>query len=302
MAEENKLDLISHIRPIHIISTMGLFMLGTGFARYLGERINFSALLSGMGWLISLQLGYYFLGDYFQTPFDRGLYSKTPFDSPRGNLIREKKDEVLLYLSVAAFSAAAVISVLLGLQNWINLTAISLMAFYFLGFFLLTVPGISLDNSGVGEVVTSITLLLCPPALGFLIQFGELHPFLVYGILPLFPLHLALIILLRLISYREDYGLNRKNLLIRIGWVRAVFLHNMLVLSGFLLFGISLLFGFPIKMAGFVFLVLPAALYLIWYLSRLEYGAPVRWPLLTLLSLTVYFLPLYFICFSAWIN
>ena len=176
------------------------------------------------------------------------------------------------------------------------------MVFYFLGFLLLAVPGLSLDSTGVGEVITSITLLLCPPALGFLIQFGEFHPFLVYGILPLFPLHLALIILLRLISFREDIRLNRRNLLINIGWVKAVFLHNMLVLSGFMLFGVSLLFGFPVRMGGFVFFVLPLALYLIWYLSRLEYGAPVRWPLLTLLSLTVYFLPLYLIGFSSWIN
>ena len=302
MAEQKKLDLLTHIRPIHILSTMGLFMLGTGISRYLGERIDITPFFLGLIWLIFLQQGFFFLGDYFQTPFDRGLYSKMPFDSPRGNQIQEKKDEVLLYISVAAFSTAAIISILLGLQNWIDLTVISLMVITFLGFILLVVPGLSLDNSGVGEIVTSITLLLCPPALGFLIQFGEFHPFFVYGILPLFPLHLALIILLRLISYREDLQRGRKNLLIKIGWVRAVFLHNLLVLSGFLLFGISLLFGFPSRMIGFVFLVLPAAFYLIWYLSRLEHGAPVRWPLITLLSLTVYFLPLYLICFSSWVN
>ena len=302
MAEERKLDLLTHIRPIHVISTMGLFLLGTGLARYLGVRISFPALIFGLAWLILLQQGFIFLGDYFQTPFDKGLYSKTPFDSPRGHPIETKKDEVLLYLSVAAFSAAAVVTILLGIQNWINLTTISLMVISFLGFFLLIVPGLSLDNSGAGEVITSITLLLCPPAFGFALQFGELHPFLIYGILPQFPIHLAMIILLRLISFRDDLQQNRKNLLIRIGWVKAVFLHNLLVLSGFLLFGISLLFGFPIRMVGFVFLVLPAAFYLIWYLSKLEYGAPVRWPLMTLLSLTVYFLPLYLICFSSWMN
>jgi 1,4-dihydroxy-2-naphthoate octaprenyltransferase len=302
MAEQKKLDILTHIRPIHVISTIGLFMLGAGLARYLGERINIPALFFGMVWLIFLQQGFFFLGDYFQTPFHKGLYSQTPFDSPRDIPIQDKKDEVLLYLSVVAFSTAAVITVLLGLQDWINLTAISLMAICFLGFILLVVPGLSLDNSGVGEIITSICLLLCPPALGFTLQYGEFHPFLVYGILPQFPLHLAMIILLRLISYRDDLRLNRKTLLIRIGWVRAVFLHNMLVLGGFLLFGISLLFGFPIRLVGFVFLSLPAAFYLIWYLSKLEYGAPVRWPLITLFSLTVYFLPLYLICFSSWVN
>jgi 1,4-dihydroxy-2-naphthoate octaprenyltransferase len=302
MAEQNKLDLLTHIRPVHVISSMGLFLLGSGFARFLGERIEFQILLSGIAWLIFLKLGFFFLGDYFQTPIDTGLYSKLPLGSPRGKPLRENKEELLLYLSVAAFSAAAVITLLLGLQNWINLTVIILMAFLFLGLYLLVIPGISLDTSGVGEITTSICFLLCPPALGFTLQFGELHPFLVYGVLPLFPLHLAMIILFRLISYRDDLQLKRNTLLIRIGWVRAVYIHNMLVLGGYFLFGISLLFGFPFRIVGFVFLALPAAFYLIWYLSKLEYGAPVRWPLITLLSLTVYFLPLYLICFSSWMN
>ncbi|NQS90818.1 MAG: hypothetical protein HQ574_00280 [Chloroflexi bacterium] len=97
-----------------------------------------------------------------------------------------------------------------------------------------------------------------------------------------------------------DLKIGRKTLIFRLGWVRAVFLLNLLILSGFLLFGFTLLFGMPFHLIGLVFLVLPAAGFLVWYLSRLEDGAPVRWPLITYLSLVTFFLPVYLIAYGVW--
>jgi hypothetical protein len=90
--------------------------------------------------------------------------------------------------------------------------------------------------------------------------------------------------------------------LVRLGWQRGIYLHNLMVLSGFLLFGVALIFGMPFRLILPVFFTLPAVGYLILYLSSLQDGAPVRWPLITLLSLVIFYLPVYLITYTVWIR
>ncbi len=302
MIEGQRLNLLKHVRPIHLVTTVALYLLGTGFARYLGQSVDYSLFLLGLAWLLLLQLGYYFLGDHFKTPFDAGLYKRLPFGSDNKPAEPAQSGETLLYISVSCFAGAVVISILLIMQGAVSISTAVLMGLFFVGFFLLVVPGLSLDLSGVGEIIASFTLVIIPPALAFFLQFGSYHRFLALGIFPLFPLHLALILLLRLPGYSHDLRENRKNLLVRVGWIQGIFLHNLMIFSGFLLFGVAILFGFPTRIVGSVFLALPSALYLVWYLSQLEDGAPVLWPIITLLSLVTFFLPVYLLAYSSWMR
>ena len=252
--------------------------------------------------MIRAQLGFYFLGDYFQSPFDTGLFNNL---EPKPTSIEKTKPEspsLLLFGSVSFLTAAAVLVVILALLGSLNTASVIVMILSFLFYIVLVVPGISLDLSSVGEIISSIILVVIPPALAFLLQMGAFHRLLSLGVFPLFPLNLAMILVLRLKRYRDDLARNRKTLLVRLGWVQGVFIHNLLVFSGFFLFGLSLFFGMPFRIIGPVFIVIPAGIFLIWYLSNLEDGAPVRWPLITLLSLVVFFLPAYLITYSIWIR
>lgn len=300
MTETRKLDLLRHLRPLHLMTTILMYMLGAGFARYLGERINVSVFFLGFSWMICLQLGFYFLGDYYQTPFEKGLISQKSENKSTQAGKSDRPEELLLYGALSLFAAAAVLVIFLGIRGDLTLSSGIVMTAIFCAFVLIVVPGLSLDTSGVGEFITAILLVVLPPALAFILQFESFHPFLSLGVFPLFPLHLAMILILRLKSYPTDLINDRKTIIIRLGWVRAVFLLNLLILSGFLLFGVTLLFGMPFRLIGLVFLVLPAAGFLVWYLSRLETGAPVRWPLITYLSLVTFFLPAYLITYSVW--
>jgi len=302
MTERRRITLLGHIRPIHLLTTTGLYILGTGIARYLGERIDLSSFSLGLIWIITIQLGFYFLGDNINSPFDIGLYNRLPPESPRSQNQSKDREDLLLFTSLALLSAAGVLTVILGIQRSLSLPSGLIMGVFFFGFCLLVIPGISLENSGIGEIITSIILVLCPPAIGFLLQYDVFHPFLVFGIFPIFPLHLALIIVLRLLSFRDDLRLVKKNLLVRLGWIQAIFIHNVLIFCGFLLFGFGLFFGFPFQLVGFVFFALPPGLYLVWYLSKLEDGVPVRWYLIISLSVVVFFLPLYLLTYSTWMN
>ncbi len=40
MTETRKLDLVQHIRPLHLMTLVVLYILGGGFGRYLGHRID----------------------------------------------------------------------------------------------------------------------------------------------------------------------------------------------------------------------------------------------------------------------
>ena len=299
MTETRKLDLVQHIRPLHLMTLIVLYFLGVGFGRYLGQRIDLAPLLIGLLWILTLSIGLNFLGDYYQTPFDWGWVRK---EQGENDTQEKDRDEVLLYISVASLAVGAVLTVILGISGSLSLSSGLVMASYFLLYCLIIIPGISLDLSGIGEFFTSIILVVLPPAIGYLLQAGEFHRFLYLGIFPLFPLHLAMILVLRLKTYPVDIRKDRKTLLVRLGWQRGVYLHNLMVLSGFLLFGVALIFDMPFRLVLPVFFTLPVAGYLIWYLSNLEDGAPVRWPLITLLSLVVFFLPVYLITFTVWIR
>ncbi len=302
MTETKKLDLVQHIRPLHLMTLVVLYSLGVGFSRYLGQRILSSPLLIGLFWVLTLSIGLNFLGDYFHTPFDRGLNIKGPARKDVQDNSQNSKDDVYLYISVACLAAGAVLTVILGISGYLTLSSGLVMASYFLLYSLLVIPGVSLDLFGIGEFLTSVILVVLPPAIGYLLQAGEFHRFLYLGIFPLFPLHLGMILILRLKTYSEDVRKDRKTLLVRLGWQRGIFLHNLMVLSGFLLFGITLIFGMPFRLILPVFFTLPAVGYLIWHLTSLQDGAPVRWPLITLLTLVIFFLPVYLITFTVWIR
>jgi 1,4-dihydroxy-2-naphthoate octaprenyltransferase len=109
------------------------------------------------------------------------------------------------------------------------------------------------------------------------------------------------VLTLGLRSYPTDVRLANTTLMVRLGWIKGVFLHNLLLLSGFLLFGVAILFDLPVRIAGPVFTALAPAGYLIWIYAGLERGTPVRWPLIISLSLSTFFIPVYLITFTTWI-
>ena len=279
-----------------------MYLLGLGFARYLGSVLSGSAAIMGLGWMVLVQVGLFALGDHFQSPYDRGFFpdqTQTPEDDETAN---EPIPDLLLYLSLSALAGAAVLGVLLATRADLNLASGLVMGTFFVLHSLLVIPGLSLEATGIRQIVTSLLQVGIPPAFAMLLQTGDFHRFLPLVSFPLFSLYLALMIVLSLKRFPTDLAKGRKTLLVRLGWTQGIFIHNLLVLGGFLLFGASLAFGMPIRILVPVFLAIPAAGYQIWYLSRLEDGAPVRWPLIRLLTLIIFFLPVYLILFSVWIR
>jgi len=53
MTETRKLDLVQHIRPLHLMTLIVLYFLGVGFGRYLGQRIDPAPLWFGLLWILN---------------------------------------------------------------------------------------------------------------------------------------------------------------------------------------------------------------------------------------------------------
>lgn len=301
MTERIKTDLFRHIRPIHLLTALVLYLAGAGLARYLGARLDFTVFGLGLSWLLCLYLGVFLLGDYFGISFEAPILPARSTGGSSESQDQSSSSSLLLFGALALLSAAGVLTILMRFSGEITPAVAVVLAGCFGCSTIVVMPGLKIKYSGIGEFIIPICLVVFPPALSFLTQYGEFHRFLSLSIFPLFPLHLALILTLRLRSYPEDYRLDRKTIMVRLGWVKGIFLHNLLLLSAFFLFGAAMLFGMPMRLIGPVFLALIPAGYLIWIYSGLEGGAPVRWSLIIFLTLIVFFLPIYMITFTAWI-
>jgi len=303
MSSFSKNRFLEHLRPLHVVSLVACYLLGGGLARHLGVLVDWSAFLIGLLWSVFTALGFFMLADRFQTGERLGLLLRLPFQPDRDAEQTEETEPVeLIYLAASLLAAAAVTSLFIFRLPVFSIETAFLMMVFFGGLFLLTAPGIQFANSGFTEPLTSFLLVLIPPALGYTLQTGEYHRFLALSVFPLYPLHLAMLLFWQLPEYPRDLRLGRKTLMIRLGWLQGIFVHNLLVLTGFLLFGAGVLFGFPARIGWPILLVLPLAGYLIWYLSRLKDGAPTRWLPLSLLSGSIYYLPVYLITYSYWIR
>lgn len=301
MTEKDRFRLLEHLRPMHLLTALALYLLGAGLAHYLGARFKISLFSLGLVWLILLLEGFFFLGDYLRVPFQESVFPLQPADRPPGENRDPGGGVELLYSALGLLTGAAALTAALVTNSQLPAAVYGLMVLYFLLHGALVLPGLHLDRSGLGEFAVSLSLVVLPPALAFLLQYGSFHLYLLLAVFPLFPLHLALILSLRLRSYADDLQTMRRTLLVRTGWKKGVFLHNLLILSGFLLFGVAVLFGLPFRIAGPVFSALIPAAYLVWYYAGLERGAPARWTLILTLALVVFTLPVYLLLFASWI-
>jgi len=175
-----------------------------------------------------------------------------------------------------------------------------IMVLIFLGGFFYSAPPVRLVSSGYGELTTSIIVANLVPAFAFVLQTGELHRLLAMSTFPLTALHLAMMLAFELPDYANDIKYEKKTLMVRIGWQRGMFLHNIFILVAYLLLGIAVTFGMPLSIAGPAFLTLPLGLLQIWQMRRIASGASPNWTTLTLLPVALFAGMAYLLAFAYW--
>jgi 1,4-dihydroxy-2-naphthoate octaprenyltransferase len=113
-------------------------------------------------------------------------------------------------------------------------------------------------------------------------------------------MHIAMLIAFSLPDYATDLKFGKRNLLVRLGWQRAMHIHNILLGAAYLILLLGVRYGLPLSLAWPGFISLPFAAYQVWHMIRISEGAPTRWSLLTFNALVIFGGTAYFLALAFW--
>ena len=287
-------NLLRLSRPLHLLLAALAYFLGASIANYLGKPFRSDSFWLGLIAILLAQASMNLLAEVFRP-------ENEPLVEGQGRRERTLLRNNALYVSIAALTANAVIALLL-----YNNHHFSLATFFFLFLSLVlilvyAIPPFRFINRGFGEFVLAAHIAYVVPSIAYILQSDETHRFLLIS-LPLTCLAFAYFIVMDFPAFASDTKYDRSTLLTRLGWERAVPLHNLFVLLAYLFFAMMPAFGPPLSLLWPAFLTLPFALFQIFQLRNLSLGAPTNWTLLTVTALSVFGLTAYFLSLSFWLG
>jgi 1,4-dihydroxy-2-naphthoate octaprenyltransferase len=292
-------------RPMTILSSILSYILGVGIVHYLSGQTNWGTFFLGLAWIIIFLLGAQYLNEYFETamPPANPTRKLTPFSGTSGAIADGRLPRVVaLWAGLTCFAITASLSALIIQTISVSPVLITIFGLILVGELMYALPPFRLVSSGYGELIMSFVVGGLVPALAFLLQGHDYHRILVMIAFPLTTLYIAMLLALEFPDYASDLKQIRRSILIRIGWQRGMILHNIFILGSFVIMGLAFAFGLPVSVAWPVFLAFPVGLFQIWMMNRIADGAKPNWNLLTLVSISTFYLTAYLLTFAFWIH
>jgi 1,4-dihydroxy-2-naphthoate octaprenyltransferase len=293
--------LVKLSQPLALSGGALLYALGVGITHYLGQSIDWNTYWIGQVCVTMLQLSSYYLKALYDLTAPSNLIPRQ--ENPLSNDSEPTKSlskPVLLLVSYSSLTIGAVLTVLLIANKALNPSALMMLGIAFLVVFFYAVPPFRLVYSGYGELATSFLMANLIPAIGFLLQAGSLHRLLAMVTFPITALFLAMILAISLEKYASDLKYNRRTLLVRLGWLPGMNLHNILILIAYLLLGLAAILGLPWSLTWPGLLSFPLGLLQIWQMTQIASGAKPRWNFLVLNAIATFALTVYLLAFALW--
>lgn len=285
-----------------ILAAAFLYSLGVGIVVFRGEFVDWANFWLGLAMVVLLLLSSFYLNEFYtrlQNP--RRRRREDPNHKPEDRHLILSRNTFLL-AAVTTLTAGAMITVLLFTRGAINPAVLLVLGLAFLLAFLYAVPPFRLIYSGYGELVMAILLTNLLPAIGFMLQTGEMSDLLGMLTFPITALYLAMILAISLESYYEDIKAGRVNLMIRLGWQRGMILHNLLIFAAYALIGIGSLVGMAWALTWPKLLTLPIGLFQAWQIWQISRGAKPRWNLLKITAYATFAIALYLQTYTLWVG
>jgi 1,4-dihydroxy-2-naphthoate octaprenyltransferase len=277
--------------------------LGVGIADYLRYPIDWSGFWLGLVWVLSMQLTTHYLNEYFDTPADATNSNRTPFSGGSG-VLGEGEGRLPRWAALLAAATTLTVATLatysLLLSGRLNLLSGIVLLLIFLGAVFYSLPPVQLSHSGYGELTAAVVVGNLVPTLGFVLQTKELHRLLGVTTFPLTLLGLALLVAVSLPDYATDLKFDKRNLLVRAGWQAGMTLHNVFILSAFLLFGLAPFLDLPVRVALLAFVTLPLGFFQVWQVSRIASGHKPNWLMFTWGAVLLFGLTAAVLAFAFW--
>ena len=282
-------------RPLQLLLAALTYSLGAGIARYLGHPIHAAAFGLGLLAALALQASACWLVEYFRLPLTPLARDETPRH-------REALRTGLFQSAAALLTVSGAVVVTLLLTRLLPLPAGILLGLMVVFFVAYAVPPMRLSEAGYGELALAVALGTLFPALAFLLQFGEFHRLLTFVTFPLTLLALAYLLVNDFPTFAADQKFERRTLLTRLTWQRAIPIHHLLIIVAFLFFSAAPFLGFPWGLVWPVFLALPFAIVQIVWLQRIAAGGRTLWKFLVPLAAAVFGLTVYLLALTFWIR
>lgn len=301
----NKTPLAEFIRISswpYLLAGAFLYALGAGIVVFRGELFNWVNFWLGLAIVLLLLLSSFYLTEFYtrvQNP-SRRRQKSLPGKPEDENTVLTRS--TFLLAAVATLTAGAMITVLLFSAGAFNPTLLLVLGLAFLLAYIYAVPPFRLVYSGYGEIIMAIILTNLIPALGYILQTGEMSDLLGTLTFPLTALYLAMILAVSLETYYADIKAGRQNLIIRLGWQRGMVFHNLLILIAYLLVGIGAVVGVASALTWPKLLTLPIGLFQVWQIWQISIGAKPRWNLLKITAYATFAITLYLQTFTLWVG
>lgn len=293
--------LIILSRPFFLIGGILVFALGAGIANYLGTPIDWGLYLLGQAYVTTMQLSAHLLNEYFDSPADVENPNRTPFSGGSGAVGKGKLSrETVMWASLTALTILASLTVVMISIVPLSPLLVTIVVLAFLGSFFYSAPPIKLAHSGYGELTTSILVANLVPIFAFVLQYGDLHRLLAMTTFPLTALHLSMMIAFEFPDYFNDLKFDKLTLLVRIGWERGMVLHNILILTAFLLLGLAAAFGLPFAIVGPALIPLLLGLLQVWQMRRIAAGAKPNWTTIGFTAVVLFGSVVYLLAIAFW--
>lgn len=288
-------------RPVFLLGGVLIYALGAGIARYLGAPIDWELYFLGQAYVTTMQLSAQYLNEYFDAPADQDNPNRTPFSGGSGAVGEGKlSQETVMWAALTALTILASLTVVMLNVTSLSPLLVTIVGLAFLGSFFYSAPPVKLANSGYGELTTSVLVANLVPVFAFVLQYGELHRLLVMSTFPLTALHLAMMIVFEFPDYLNDIKYEKYTLLVRVGWERGMVLHNILILTAFLLLGIAATFGLPLAIVLPALIPLPLGLLQIWQMRRIAGGGKPNWTTMGFTAAVLLGSVAYLLAFAFW--
>lgn len=304
MQKLNRTPLIEFFQlsqPLALLAGAMLYALGAGVLVYRGNILDWNTYWLGQAAVSLLQLSSVYLKifyDRLQEIPRRGIQDPA---RPDGE-VKVIPRVVFLLSAVTTLTSGAMVTVLLYSRAVLNPAALLILGLSFAFAFFYSVPPLRLVYSGYGELISAVFLTTFIPGFAYLLQSDEFVQVLGIMTFPLTALFLAMMLAVALESYYAEIKKGRQNMMIRLGWQRGMFMHNLLVLFAFLAIGVGPVFGLPWDLTWSRLLVLPVGLFQVWQIWQIGNGKPTRWKLLRLTAGATFGLVLYLQVFSLWVG
>ncbi|MCD4751943.1 MAG: hypothetical protein K8R40_02615 [Anaerolineaceae bacterium] len=292
------------IKPEGILLNILFYVLGVAVAKYLGISIDWAVALIGQLALLGLHLGMVFLHTHFAMDENfleqlQNFFKLNQTKRVGDQLIIDRPRYLFALISLPFFSLSFLSLFLLIQQGFLtySLVLILLMIAALWGFMIF--PPVQLLETSYRDLAAGVLWVIFYPAFGLMLLRGSLSDVLFLFTLPLFLVFLAARIARQFEAYDEDTRYERKTLLVQIGWENGMRIHNLLLLTAFLvLVLVTFLFSLSWALVWPAFIALPFAFAQIIQMIQIARGGTPRWRLLRFNAQATLFLLIYLIIFT----